>query len=93
LSDCRQRELELCSARAAKAQSVKPQNALGVPPAKAKSKYLRPAEEPWQRILIAVTNPDLQAVVAFTLIGLLLTLNVMFRSPDLGAIIAQYNQF
>jgi len=30
LSDCRQRELELCSARAAKAQSVKPQNALEV---------------------------------------------------------------
>jgi hypothetical protein len=62
-------------------------------PAKAKGKYLHPAEEPWRRILIAVTNPDLQAVVAFALIGLLLTLNVMFRSPDLGAIIAQYNQF
>ena len=54
---------------------------------------LHPAEEPWRRILIAVTNADLQAVVAFALIGLLLTLNVMFRSPDLGAIIAQYNQF
>jgi hypothetical protein len=68
--------------------------------AKAKSKYVhpaekprQPAEKPWQRILIAVTNPDLQAVVAFSLIGLLLTLNVMFRFPDLGAIIAQYNQF
>ena len=46
-----------------------------------------------QRIFIAVTNPDLQAVVAFCLIGLLLTLNVMFRFPELGAIIAQYNQF
>ena len=36
------------------------------PPAKAKGKYLHPAEEPWRRILIAVTNPDLQAVVAFS---------------------------
>ncbi len=59
----------------------------------AKSKYVHPAEEPWQRILTAVTNPDLQAVLAFSLIGLLLTLNVMFRFPDLGALIAQYNQF
>ena len=61
--------------------------------ANAKSKHTHPAEEPWQRILIAVTNPDLQAVVAFSLIGLLLTLNVMFRFPELGALIAQYNQF
>ena len=61
--------------------------------ANAKRKYVHPAEEPWQRILIAVTNPDLQAVVAFSLIGLLLTLNVMFRFPELGALVAQYNQF
>jgi hypothetical protein len=61
--------------------------------AKGKSKRAHPPEKPWQRILIAVTNPDLQAVVAFSLIGLLLTLNVMFRFPDLGAIIAQYNQY
>jgi len=60
---------------------------------RAKSKYVHPAEELRQRILAAVTNPDLQAVVAFCLIGLLLTLNVMFRFPDLGAIIAQYSQF
>ena len=59
----------------------------------AKSKYVHPAEELRQRILSAVTNPDLQAVVAFCLIGLLLTLNVMFRFPELGAIITRYNQF
>ena len=63
------------------------------PLTEAKNKYVHPAEELWQRIYIAVTNPDLQAVVAFSLIGLLLILNVMFRFPDLGAIIAQYNQF
>jgi hypothetical protein len=61
--------------------------------AKAKSKYVRPAKEPWHRILTAVANPDLQGVVALSLIGLLLTLNVMFRFPELGAIIAQYSQF
>jgi hypothetical protein len=61
--------------------------------AKAKSKYLHPADGPWQRIFTAVSNPDLQAVVALSLIGLLLTLNIMFRFPDFGAIVAQYNQF
>jgi hypothetical protein len=63
------------------------------PLARAKRKHVHPAEEPLRRILIAVTNPDLQTIVAFSLIGLLVTLNVLFRFPDLGAIIAQYNQF
>ena len=36
------------------------------PLAKAKSKFVHPAEKPWQRIDIVVTNPDLQAVVAFS---------------------------
>ena len=40
-----------------------------------------------------VTDPNLHAVIAFCLIGFLLMLNVMLRFPDLGAIIAQYNQF
>jgi hypothetical protein len=32
-------------------------------------------------------------VVAFSLIGLLVTLNVILHFPDWGAVIAQYNQF
>jgi hypothetical protein len=36
---------------------------------------------------------DWQLVLAFSLIGLLLALNLMFRFPELGAVIAQYNQF
>jgi hypothetical protein len=60
---------------------------------KAKSKYVHPTDEHWQRIFTAVTNPDLHAVVALCLIGLLLTLNLIFRFPDMGAVIAQYNQF
>jgi hypothetical protein len=58
-----------------------------------KTKYVHPANGPWQRIFTVVTNPDLQAILALSLIGLLLTLNIMFRFPDLGALIAQYNQF
>jgi hypothetical protein len=51
------------------------------------------ASESWHRLYAAVTDPDLQIVAAFCLIGLLLTLNLIFRFPDMGAVIAQYNQF
>jgi hypothetical protein len=61
--------------------------------AKGKSKYVHPADEPWQRIFTAVTNPGLQLTLALSLIGILLTLYIMFRFPDLGAVIAQANQF
>jgi hypothetical protein len=32
-------------------------------------------------------------VVAFSAIGLLVTLNMILRFPEWGAVIAQYNQF
>jgi hypothetical protein len=39
------------------------------------------------------TRQDLQFVVAFSLIGLLTVLNLMLLFPNLGAVIAQCNQF
>jgi hypothetical protein len=59
----------------------------------AKGKYVHPSDEPRQRFLTAITNSDLQAVLALSQIGVLLTLNVILRFPDLGALIAQSNQF
>jgi hypothetical protein len=53
----------------------------------------RSANESWQRFYAALTDSELQVVAAFCLIGLLLTLNLIFRFPDMGAVIAQYNQF
>jgi len=38
-------------------------------------------------------NSEGWLVAAFSLIGVLIVLNVMFRFPELGALIAQYNQF
>jgi hypothetical protein len=58
--------------------------------AKIADRYIDRAERSWRELL---TAPDLNAVVVFSLIGLLLALNLMFRFPDLGALIAQYNQF
>jgi hypothetical protein len=51
------------------------------------------AETEWSRLVTVTADPDLHAVVAFCLIGLLLTLNLILRFPDFGAVIEQYNQF
>jgi hypothetical protein len=42
---------------------------------------------------IKVLNPEFLTVVAFSAIGILAMLNVMLLFPDLGTLIAQYNQF
>jgi hypothetical protein len=47
----------------------------------------------WSRFKERAASGDFQLVLAFSLIGLLVALNLMFRFPDYGAIIAQYNQF
>jgi hypothetical protein len=49
-----------------------------------------PPERSWTEL---ITDPDLKAVVAFSLIGLLTALNLMFRFPDFGDLIAQNKQF
>jgi hypothetical protein len=41
----------------------------------------------------APARSDLPTTIALILIALLLALNFILRFPDLGAIIAQYNQF
>ena len=47
----------------------------------------------WSRFKERAASGDFHLVLAFSLIGLLIALNLMFRFPDYGAIIAQYNQF
>ena len=47
----------------------------------------------WSRFKARAASSDFQLVLAFSLIGLLVALNLMFRFPEYGAIIAQYNQF
>jgi hypothetical protein len=43
--------------------------------------------------LKSLADPNLQAVALFCALGLLLSVYVMIRYPEFGAIIAQYNQF
>jgi len=58
--------------------------------AKIADRDIDPPERSWTEL---ITDPDLKAVVVFSLIGLLTALNLMFRFPDFGAVIARYNQF
>ena len=46
-------------------------------------------EAAWQRIVAAVTNPELIAVAAFCAIGLAITFNVLLRHPHFGLTIQQ----
>ena len=45
------------------------------------------------RFAQAINDQNLIATVLFCVIGLLITAVVMLRFPDLGFIVAQYNQF
>jgi hypothetical protein len=45
------------------------------------------------RLAKAINDPSLIVTVLFCLIGLMITALLIFCFPDLGAIMAQYNQF
>lgn len=47
----------------------------------------------WPRLFAIFASSELPMIIAFCLLGLLLTLNLILRFPDFGAVIEQYNQF
>jgi hypothetical protein len=47
----------------------------------------------WSRFSVVLFNPELQTIVAFSLIGLLVILNAMLRFPDFGQTFAELAQF
>jgi hypothetical protein len=42
------------------------------------------AQTAWSRLYATISNPDLQAVVGFCTIGLLIAINLILRFPDFG---------
>jgi hypothetical protein len=40
-----------------------------------------------------IWNPEFLTVSAFCAVGILVTLNVLLRMPDAGAVLLQFNQF
>jgi hypothetical protein len=47
----------------------------------------------WSRFIAVISNRDVQFVVAFCAIGLLLAINVILRYPDFGALVARAESF
>jgi len=62
-------------------------------PTKPTSRRTQTTETIRAQLITVITDLNLQAAVAFCLIGFLLTLYFILRFPDLGALIEQYNQF
>jgi hypothetical protein len=58
-----------------------------------KPRNLRSVETSWDRFIAAINNTELLVIIAICTLGLLITLNVVLRFPDFGAVIEQYNQF
>ncbi len=60
---------------------------------KSKGRLVDETPSQWPQLFAIFTDPDLPMIIAFCLLGLLLTLNLILRFPDFGALIEQYNQF
>ncbi len=60
---------------------------------KSKGRHVDEAPSRWPEFLAIFSNSNLPMIIAFCLLGLLLTLSFILRFPDLGALIEQYNQF
>ena len=61
-------------------------------PIKSANLPMQRTETEWSQLVTVIANPDLHSAVAFCLIGLLLTLNLILRFPSFGAVIEQCNQ-
>lgn len=66
-----------------------------LPPVSTRAYTQRPSvlAKLWPRIVAVLGNGDLQAVVLFCAIGLLLTFNLVTRFPDFGAQAAALSVF
>jgi hypothetical protein len=62
-------------------------------PTKPKTRRTQRIKTVRSQLITVITDLNLQAVVAFCLIGFLLTLYFILRFRDLGALIEQHNQF
>ena len=64
-------------------------------PTRAARSYASPsaARAVWSGFVTTVLDPELQTVVAFCMIGFLVTLNMALRFPDFGGLVADLNSF
>ena len=52
-----------------------------------------PVATGWSRFVAVISDPELQTIAAFSLIGVLIMLNVALRFPEFGQTFAELAQF
>jgi hypothetical protein len=52
-----------------------------------------PVRTVWSQFVTVISNSELQTVVAFSVIGLLVMLNAILLFPDFGQTVAELSQF
>ncbi|MGA8612554.1 MAG: hypothetical protein WB760_12680 [Xanthobacteraceae bacterium] len=52
-----------------------------------------PVKKVWSRFVTGISNSELQTVVAFSVIGVLVILNAILLFPDFGQTVAELAQF
>jgi hypothetical protein len=52
-----------------------------------------PVRTAWSHFVTTVSDPELQTIIAFCMIGILATLNAVLRFPDFGGLVAELNSF
>jgi hypothetical protein len=62
-------------------------------PAVASLAVVSPAMGVWDKFLAVVSNRDFIVVSIFATVAILFAVYLVFRFPDAGALIEQYNQF
>ena len=64
------------------------------PPAASRGRTAKPTKTTRHQLIAAMTDdPDLTVIIMLCAIALLITINLIIRFPDFGAVIEQYNQF
>jgi PhoPQ-activated pathogenicity-related protein len=52
-----------------------------------------PSWTAWLHFVTAISDPEIQTIIALCIIGILATLDAVLRFPDLGGLIADLNSF
>ena len=63
------------------------------PPVASRRRAAKATETRWNQLIAAMTDPELTVIVMLCAIALLITINLILRFPNFGAVIEQYNQF
>ena len=63
------------------------------PPVASRGRAAKATKSRWNQLIAAMTDAELTGIVMLCAIALLITINLILRFPNVGAVIEQYDQF